>query len=56
MKKKKCSACGELLGVDKFYAHPETKDRLQANCRKCMSEAANARNKRLREEKKRAQA
>ena len=56
MEKKKCRACGEILGVENYYAHPETADRLQPNCRKCMLKAANARNKRIRQAKKKAQA
>lgn len=32
---KKCSKCGEVLPIDKFYKCAKTKDGHQAHCKKC---------------------
>ena len=56
MDKKKCSKCRKLKSPSRFYSHPGTRDKLQSQCRLCMSKAANARNKRVRKEKKQAEA
>jgi hypothetical protein len=50
--RKKCSSCNRRKPLTDFYAHPRTKDGLQSQCWKCMSRAANERNKRNRQAKK----
>lgn len=32
---KKCSKCGEVLPIDKFYKCTNTKDGYQSHCKKC---------------------
>ena len=40
VKAKVCTCCREILPVDQFHKHPETRSGLQSRCKACIRKAA----------------